>query len=173
MELCVQRWVWGQIYWICHCGVDVSCMFQCFVWNPPLDVMSKGGMRPPTKAPGYWSLERTAPLSQSRGSERETMYSLMHKCLLCALNGCGPWWISPADALSMSPALCIRASTQTQKGSIASLVLRCFSKLKHFNASRWVQASLKFSGQILGKKCYFSYRKVIKDKALILHLTFQ
>lgn len=171
METCAQRWVWGQMCWICHCGVDVSCMFQCFVWNWA-DVMSKDGMWTPAKAPGCWSLERTAWLSQSRGSEWEGRYSLKHKCLLRALNGCGPWWISPADALSMRPPLCIRASTQTQKCSIASSVLRCVSKLKHFNASRWVQASLKFSEPILGKKCYFSYKKVI-DKALMLPLNFQ
>lgn len=172
METCAQRWVWGRICWICHCGVDVSCMFQCFVWNWA-DVMSKGGVGPPSKAPGYCSLERTAPLSQSRGSQWEGRFSLMHKCLLLALNGCGPWWIPPADALSMRPALCISASTQTQKGSITSSVLWCVSKLKHFNPSRWVQASLKFSLQILGKKCYFSYRKVIKDKARMLPVTFQ
>lgn len=165
-----QRWVWGQMCWICHCGVDVSCMFQCFVWSWA-NVMSKGGMQPPAKAPGYRSLRRTAPLSQSRGSEWDGRYSLMHKCLLCALNGCGPWWISPADALSMRPALCIRASTQTQKGSLTSSVLQCIFKLKQFNVLRWVQASLKFSGQILGKKCNFSYRKVIKDKALMSDLS--
>lgn len=124
-------------------------MFQCFVWKWA-DVMSKGGTRPPAKALGYYSLERTAPLSQCRGSEREGRYSLMHKCLLLALNGGSPWWISPADALSMKPALCIRASTQTQKGSITSSVVRCISELKHFNASRWVQASRKFIGRILG-----------------------
>lgn len=36
----------------CHSGVDVSCMFQCFVWNWA-EVMSKVGVQPPPRPPGY------------------------------------------------------------------------------------------------------------------------
>lgn len=51
------------------------------------------------------NLETTAARSQPTGSEQRGRRTLIHKCLLHALNGCSPWWISSPDALSMRCSL--------------------------------------------------------------------
>lgn len=103
--------------WTCHCQKDTSWMFHPFVWIG-------AGVRPRRAAPRVsetWATvlgdnpERTAPLSQATGSEWEGRHTLIHKCLLHALNGCGLWWIFSPDALSMRLTLCIIASAQTER----------------------------------------------------------
>lgn len=53
----------------------------------------------------WCNLETTAARSQPTASERRGRRTLIHKCLLHALNGCSPWWISSPDALSMRCSL--------------------------------------------------------------------
>lgn len=73
----------------CHSGVDVSCMFQCFVWNWA-EVMSKVGVQPPPRPRATGEGSPTFPGRGFSEGGRGGRYSLMHNCLLRALNGCGP-----------------------------------------------------------------------------------
>lgn len=59
------------------------------------------------------SLRGSPPLSLVTGSERESMHTFMHKCLLHALNWCVPDGFLFPDALSMRAAICITAPTHT------------------------------------------------------------
>lgn len=57
-------------------------------------------------SPCTWcNLETTVARSQPTGSERRGRRTLIHKCLLHALNGWSPWWIPSPDALSMRCSL--------------------------------------------------------------------